>query len=201
MRKLLLPALASCVLLAASAPVASAAKAHSSASATSFILTKLKTHSSEIGALQDLATGFKAAFASLNTSVSTILAGVPTIVNGLTALKDGLTTLAAAVQGPGVAGQLGAAGSADPGASNTATPSTLPAGTIYRQIVIATGGALNTAPIGARTYVRMPDVAAVGYNNTWVCTGAGTSAAANNVGGSGHGYDVTCSGGAAAFGH
>lgn len=208
-RKMLLPALAACALLAVGAPVASASKAHASkSSATTFLLSAVKNINKKVGALQDLSKGFQAAFGSIHSALDPIVAAAPQILSGLTALKDGLTQaadgltkLSDAVQGPNIAGQLGAAGTDPPGTSNTATPSTLPTGTVYRQIVIATGGALAGAPIGARTYVKLPDVAAVGYSNTYVCTGAGTSGAASNVGGSGHGYDLTCSGGAAAFGH
>ena len=206
-RSFLLPALAACAMLAVGAPVASAAKAHSSAkahsaaSATPFLLKAVKNLQSKVGALEDIAKGYRDAFATIHSALDPIVAGVPQVLAGLVALKDGLTKLSDAVQGPGVAGQLGAAGTAAPGSSNSATPSTLPTGTVYRQIVIATGGNLNTAPIGARTYVRMPDVAALGYSNTWVCTGAGTSSVASNEGGTGHGYTVTCAGGAAAEDH
>ncbi|MCW2968355.1 MAG: hypothetical protein JWM71_2127, partial [Solirubrobacteraceae bacterium] len=45
--------------------------------------------------------------------------------------------------------------------------------------------------IGARTWVRMPDVGApLNYSNQYVCTSAGTTAQA-----SGAGYTLTCGGG------
>lgn len=148
---------------------------------------------------------------SLKGTVDAIVAGVPAIIDGLNQLKDGLTQistvlsgtvspaltslaagltdLSTAVQGPDIAGQLGAAGSDAPGDSNAATPAALPTGTVYRQIVLSTGGAFGPgAPIGARTWVKMPDVAAIGYSNKYACTSAGATDTA-----AGAGYTVTCS--------
>jgi hypothetical protein len=102
MRKLLLPALAACALLAAGAPVASAHKAH--AAATTSLGTKL---SRAAGAIKGLEKTAKALFnndagqkdaihtvdgkvAALGATVQALVAGVPTIVNGLTALQTAL---------------------------------------------------------------------------------------------------------------
>jgi hypothetical protein len=101
MRKLLLPALAACALLAAGAPVASAHKSHV---ATVSLGTKL---SRAAGAIKGLEKTAKALFnndagqkeaihtvdgkvAALGATVQTILSGVPAIVNGLTALQTAL---------------------------------------------------------------------------------------------------------------
>jgi hypothetical protein len=107
MRKLLLPALAACALLAAGAPVASAHKAH--AAATPSLSSKL---SKAAGAIKGLEKTAKALFnndagqtaaigrngdsiTSLGAKVQSILDGVPTIVTNLTQAGDGLKALQA----------------------------------------------------------------------------------------------------------
>lgn len=204
-RKMLLPALAACALLAVGAPVASASKAHASkSSATTFLLSAVKNINKKVGALQDLSKGFQAAFGSIHSALDPIVAAAPQILSGLTALKDGLTQaadgltkLSDAVQGPNIAGQLGAVGTANPGSSNTATPSALPTGTMYRQIVLSTaanGGLPSGTPVGIRLWVKMPDVANL-YSNSWSCTAAhvnGTAAGAAALsGGNPSGFDAT----------
>lgn len=227
-RKLMLPALAACCLLAVGAPLASARTHHAHASSKSKIsnkVHKLGVKVSGIGlavlgvnhsikALQDIDLGQTAAInnsiadaKTLKGTVDAIVAGVPAIVDGLTQLKDGLTTVGAglttlanvvqtqigpgltalstAVQGPGIAGQLGAAGASAPGSSNSATPSTLPTGTVYREIVLssAANGALPAGtPIGVRLWVKMPDAPGL-YSNSYTClsgrvnsTASGTAA-------------------------
>jgi hypothetical protein len=120
-------------------------------------------------------------FDHVEAKVDGVLAVAPQIIDGLTQLSD-------AVQGPGIKGQLSAAGTAAPGSSNSATPSNLPTGTLYRQIVLSTGGAFGPgAPIGARTWVKMPDVAALGYSNKYACTSAGLTDTA-----AGAAYTITC---------
>ncbi|MDX6641360.1 MAG: hypothetical protein QOF12_2371, partial [Solirubrobacteraceae bacterium] len=101
MRKLLLPALAACALLAAGAPVASAHKSHV---ATVSLGTKL---SRAAGAIKGLEKTVKALFnndsgqkdaihtvdgkvAALGATVQGILSGVPLITGGLTALGTAL---------------------------------------------------------------------------------------------------------------
>ena len=228
-RKLLLPALAACCLLAVGAPLASASTHRAHAAAKSKIpskVHKLGVKISGIGgtvlgiqhgikALQDIDLGQTAAInqsiadhTTLKGTVDAIVAGVPAIIDGLTQLKDGLTTVGAglttlagvvqntigpgltalstAVQGPGIAGQLGAAGASVPGSSNTATPSTLPTGTVYREIVLssAANGVLPAGtPIGVRLWVKMPDAPGL-YSNAYTClsgrvnsTASGTAAA------------------------
>jgi hypothetical protein len=218
MRKLTLPALAACALLAASAPVATAkpVKAHAASlgSKLSQVSGALKGVQKAVNQIKDVNSGQTAAINGVDGRVTTVVANLTSLSNKVDAIvavaTDSLTKLQAGLVSL-AQGTAAAAGSGDPNNSATTTTATstvpavptssLSAGTLYRQIVLATGGALNTAPIGARTWVRMPDVAAVGYSNTWVCTSAGTAPQASNVGGTGHGYDLTCSGGAAAFGH
>jgi hypothetical protein len=120
-------------------------------------------------------------FKNVEDKVDGVLAVAPQIIDGLTKLKE-------ALESPGVKGQLSAAGTAAPGAANAATPSDLPTGTLYRQIVLSTGGAFGPgAPIGARTWVKMPDVAALGYSNKYACTSAGLTDTA-----AGAAYTITC---------
>jgi hypothetical protein len=134
------------------------------------------------GKVHGIEAGTNARFDEVEGKVQGILDDLaPTILNGIAALND-------ALHGPNVAGQLDAAGTAAPGPSNSATPSTLPTGTLYRQTVLSTGGSFGPgAPIGARTWVKMPDTPAIGYSNKYACTSAGlTDTAAAG------GYTVTC---------
>jgi hypothetical protein len=96
----MLPALAACALLAVSAPVASAHKAHTASSLS-------KKLSAASGAIKGLKKTVAALFnndagqvasihnvdgkvVALDATVQTILSGVPAIVNGLTALQTAL---------------------------------------------------------------------------------------------------------------
>jgi hypothetical protein len=208
----MLPALAACTMLAVTAPVAPAKTAHvaSVKSSLAKVSGTLKALQKGVSLIQDVDKGQTGAINGVDARVTTVVANlkslsdtvaavVATATTALTQLKDGLTAagagltaLSAAVQGPGIAGQLGAAGTAAPGTANTATPATLPTGTMYRQIVLSTAGAFPAGtPIGARTWIRMPDVVSLGYSNTYVCTSAGATAAAL-----GSGYtSLTCAGG------
>lgn len=182
MRKLMLPLAAAAVAaLGVSAPAAHALTAKGA----------IKIANAAVKPLKDVLEGQDAAIKRNGTAIANVESAVGTlqaqvkgildaatnqILPGLTALKDGLTALKDGVQGPNVAGQLGAAGTSLPGAANTATPSALPTGTVYRQIVLAVGGAGAGAPIGARTWIKLPEVAATGYtNNSWVCTSSGAT--------------------------
>ena len=194
-RKLLLPLLAVCVTLVAGVPAADA----SLGSRIGAVAGKVAGLQKAIGHIQDTNTGQTAAInrngdriadsqKAIGDLQALVRGVIATATDSLTKLQTGLTDLAAAVQGPNIAGQLGAAGSAAPGAGNAATPSTLPTGTLYRQIVLSTGGAFGAgAPIGARTWVKMPDVVAIGYSNKYACTSAGATDTAT-----GAGYTVTC---------
>lgn len=196
MRKLALPALAACALLAASAPVATASSA--SASTTSEATVKklkrvagaVKALKQAVNIMEDVNAGQTGSISGVDGRVTTVAgnlgaldAKVTSVIaaatdalskleSGLLQLKAGLETLAAAVQGPKVAGQLGAAGTAAPGSGNSATPSNLPTGTVYRQIVLISGVGASPpdgAPAGARMWVKMPAVTGLYSNNTWVC--------------------------------
>jgi len=218
MKKLLLLCTAVCALLVVAVPAASAdpatasSKAHSaagktlSASALSSQVRKTNASIKGIGKAIAFFTGQNNARKTENASTAATIAAIVPVVtkaltdlqSGLLALKDGLekagkglTDLSAAVQGPNIAGQLGAAGTAAPGAANTATPDTLPAGTVYRQIVIS-GAALGPipagSPVGARTWVKtVPPGTAAPATNTWSCTGAGGNTQLGVPGGA-----VTC---------
>lgn len=197
MRKLTLSLVAVCALFAISAQSAIAAESTNVKQYKQIgkVRSAVKGLKAAIKVIQDIDKGQtdtvnlnQGKLDAVSGTVNSILEGVPAIVNGLQALKTGLEaagaglvqlkagleTLAAAVQGPGVAGQLGAAGTAAPGDGNSATPSALPTGTVYRQIVLG-GVSVGGAPLGARTWVKMPDVNSL-YSNDWACTGAGTTA-------------------------
>jgi len=112
-RKLLLPALAACCLLAVGAPLASARthRAHAAKSQIASKVHKLGVKLSGIGGtvlgiqhgikvLQDIDLGQTAAInqsiadhTTLKGTVDAIVAGVPAIIDGLTQLKNGLTTV------------------------------------------------------------------------------------------------------------
>lgn len=202
MRKLTLPLMAVCALFAISAPSAVAAESTNVKQYKQIgkVRSAVKGLKAAIKVIQDIDKGQtdtvnlnQGKLDTVSGTVNSILEGVPAIVNGLQALKAGLesagaglvalkaglesagaglTALSAAVQGPGIAGQLGAAGSAAPGAGNAATPSTLPVGTLYRQIILSSvaNGALPAGtPIGARTWVKMPDAPGL-YSNSYTCT-------------------------------
>ncbi|MFL5843661.1 MAG: hypothetical protein ACJ762_03140 [Solirubrobacteraceae bacterium] len=193
MRKLTLPLLAAVAMFAVSAPVASAkpVKAHTSASLgskLSQVSGALKGLQKALNQMKDINSGQTGAINGVDNRVTAVVAGLDSLgkkvdaivavaTDSLTKLQAGLVSLAAAVQGAGVAGQLGAAGTAAPGAANTATPAALPTGTVYRQIVLSSAslGPLPAGtPVGARTYVKNPDVAGL-YSNSWTCVGAGVS--------------------------
>lgn len=202
--KLLLPALAACAMLAVSAPSSFATSANVNQNKRiATVNGAIKGLKKAIGILQNVNAGQTSAIGEVDAkivatqkTVQAIIDNVPTILNGLTALKAGLeaagaglTALSAAVQGPSIAGQLGAAGTSAPGAANTATPAALPTGTVYRQIVLAVGGAGAGAPIGARTWLKLPELSATGYtNNSWVCT----SSAGTGVFGGGYDGQAAC---------
>jgi hypothetical protein len=197
MRKLLLPLLAIAALCAFGVSTASAKTTPRAAQAAASAKSLNKTiHGLGLGVAYAVNHN-KINAGRIDTIVgqlSAVLNGVPAIVDGLTQLKAGLTALSAAVQGPTIGGQLGAAGTAAPGSANTATPSTLPTGTVYRQIVLSSAafGPLPAGtPIGARTWVKNPDVTGL-YANSYTCTGAGVS---NEVAtASGGAASVTCTG-------
>lgn len=188
-RKLSLPLLVVGMMLMAAAP------------ASAGIGKRVGTLAGKIGALQsdlqnlrDTSDGQTAAInrnGDRITESQTAIGNLQALVKGvittatasLTALEKGLTDLAAAVKGPTVGGQLAAAGSKLPGkadGTNTATPDALPAGTVYRQIVVATasypGGVPAGTPIGARTWVKLaPPATAAPLDNAYSCVGAGVA--------------------------
>jgi hypothetical protein len=193
MRKLALPLLAACAVFAVSVPAASAAPLGKKLSQVSGALKGLQK---AVGLMDDINKGQTGAINGVDTRVTTVVANLTSLNNkvdsvvtvatsALTALQKGLTDLAAAVQGPGVAGQLGAAGSKLPGkadGTNTATPDSLPGGTVYRQIVLANasyppGGTVPVGtPIGARTWVKLaPPGTAAPLDNAYSCTSAGVA--------------------------
>jgi hypothetical protein len=113
-RKLMLPALAACALLAVSAPVASAAKtprAHAAVSGKSFnkLAKKVGNAIAKINSLKNADKGAAGAIhgvdgrvdtvvanlAAVKATVDAIVANVPAITSALTALKDGLTAAGA----------------------------------------------------------------------------------------------------------
>lgn len=115
-RKLMLPALAACALLAVSAPAATA-KPHKAYAAS--IASKLSEVSGQLKALQKAVSQMEGVNKGQTTAISTvdgrvntvvsnlagvsakvdaIIAGVPAITAALTALKDGLTAINAALQ-------------------------------------------------------------------------------------------------------
>lgn len=193
-RKLLLPLIATAAL-GVTAPVAGAAKGSALGKLAGRIgmLEANAERNNDINAGQtaaintngDRITDSQNAIGSLQAQVKAIIEAATTQIQpALVALKDGLTKLSTAVQGPGIAGQLGAAGSKLPGksdTSNTATPDALPAGTVYRQIVLATasypGGAVPAGtPIGARTWVKLaPPGTAAPLDNAYSCVGSGVA--------------------------
>lgn len=201
MRKLALP-LAVCVVLGAGASPAMAAKSTNIKQNESIgkLGGALKGVQKAISILSDINAGQTDSVNKAHAKADSLKATVDAIVavagSALPALEKGLKDLAAAVQGPGVAGQLGAAGTSAPGSSNTATPSTLPTGTVYRQIVLANapGSAANGAPLGVRLWSKMPEVAGLYSNNEWVCVeGRGTG----KVGGGALDSQVACPSGTA----
>ena len=165
------PLLAAFAVIAVTAPAANAVSAKGA----------IKIVNAAIQPIVDINDGQTAAINRVDDRVTTVVADLTALSNKVDAIvavaTDSLTKLQAALQSPGVGGQLGAAGTALPGSSNAATPTALPTGTIYRQIVLANGtgpfAAANGAPIGARTWVKMPAVTNIYSNNTWVCTSAG----------------------------
>jgi hypothetical protein len=194
MRKLMLPLLAVCCVFAVSAPAAHSATLSQKLSKVSGALKGLQK---AVGQMKDINDGQTSSINGVDTRVTTVVANLTSLsskvdaivavaTDSLTKLQAGLTTLAAAVQGPGIAGQLGAAGTAAPGTGNAATPSTLPTGTVYRQIVLGPGG-LSQVPVGARTWVKMPDVTnpqlgGVVYDNEYVCVAGNTTAEGRALG-------------------
>src|SRR4051794_5884221 len=112
-RKLMLPALAACTLLAVSAPLASAkpTKAHAASIRTSLnkLAASIGALKSEVKGIHDTDSGQTGAIHGVDTRVDTvvgnltkltatvnaIVAGVPTITNGLTQLAAGLTAAGA----------------------------------------------------------------------------------------------------------
>lgn len=175
-RKLLLPALAACSLLAISAPAANAI----TAKGVIGIVNKA------IAPIKDINAGQTKAINDVDTRVTTVVANLTALSDKVDVIvkvaTDSLLKLQAALQGPTVGGQLAAAGSALPGSANSATPTALPTGTVYRQIVLQSGGPADGAPIGARTWVKMPAVTNIYSDNTWVCTsGRGTNRVAGGA--------------------
>jgi hypothetical protein len=193
MRKLALPALVACALLAASAPVATAkpVTAHAAASLgskLSKVSGALKGLAKAVSQMKDVNTGQTAAINGVDTRVTTVVANLTSLSNKVDAVVTvataSLTKLQDALTSPGIGGQLGAAGSKLPGkqdATNTATPDTLPAGTVYRQIVVATAtypgnGIPAGTPVGARTWVKLaPPATAAPLDNAYTCTSAGSA--------------------------
>jgi hypothetical protein len=225
MRKLALPALAACALLAAGAPAVQAkpAKAHAAASLgskLSKVSGALKGLQKAVSLMGDVNDGQTGAINGVDERVTTVVANlsgldakVTAVITASTAaltklqdaalaLKAGLETLGAAVQGPGVAGQLGAVGTVNPGANNDATPTTLPTGTVYRQIVLSTaanGGLPAGTPIGVRLWIKMPNVTGL-YSNAYTClsgrVNSTASGAAAQSGGAAYAATLTdCPGG------
>ena len=172
MRKLALPLLAAFAVLAVAAPAANAV----TAKGVIAIVNKA------IAPLKDINDGQTAAINRVDDRVTTVVADLTALSNKVDAIvavaTDSLTKLQAALQGPNVGGQLGAAGSSLPGEKNSATPNSLPTGTVYRQIVLASapGSPADGAPIGARLWVKMPAVTNLYSNHVWVCiAGRGTA--------------------------
>jgi hypothetical protein len=123
---------------------------------------------------------------ALNIRLQNTEAKLQGILDAAPQIIDGLQKLKAALESPNVGGQLAAAGTGSPSAADPGN--TRPTGTLYRQIVLSTGGAFGAgAPIGARTWVKMPEVAALGYSNKYACTSAGLTDTA-----AGAGYTLTC---------
>ena len=192
MRKLALPLMAACatlgvVAIPATAGVKLEKKQNKSIGKLAGAVGGVK---SAITNLENINLGqtssVNSAHAKVDALSATVTAVVTAATDALTKLQAGLTTLAAAVQGPNVAGQLGAAGSALPGAANSATPSALPTGTVYRQVVLiaGTGTAADGAPAGIRMWVKMPEVTtpALYSNNEWVCVSSkGTAKVASGA--------------------
>lgn len=196
MRKLALPLLAVFAVLAVSAPAAQAITAKGVIAIVNKALAPIK----------DVNAGQTKAITDVDTRVDTVVKNLAALSSKLDAIlavaTDSLTKLQAGLVS--VAQQTAAAaGTGDPNSTGTKTAETatvpgvktetLPGGTLYRQIVLSTGARAPVpagAPIGARTWVKMPDVAALSYSNTWVCTSAGTSPTGLFAG-----YAVTCTGG------
>lgn len=203
MRKLTLPALAACALLAASAPVATAkpVKAHAASlgSKLSQVSGALKGVQKAVNQIKDVNSGQTAAINGVDGRVTTVVANLTSLSNKVDAIvavaTDSLTKLQAGLVSLSQA-TAAAAGTGDPNSSSTTTgatssvpavaTSTLSAGTLYRQLVLGPG-ALAALPVGARTWVKMPDVtnAALGgtvYSNSWVCVAGNTSTQARGLG-------------------
>src|SRR4051794_7168711 len=209
-RKLMLPALAACALLAVSAPVTTAKPPTARAA---FISLKgvLGIVTKALKPIQDINSGQTAAIHRVDTRVDTVVAGLKTINETAVSLAAAFTasltqlvqftTLPAGTANPNTAGVKTASTSSVP----AVLLSTLSPGTVYRQLVtlpdsatwpvpfdaaqaatvtaLTAGGFPTTLPLGARTWVKMPDVnnAALGgdfYKNTWACTSGGVSAPA-----------------------
>lgn len=200
-RKLLLPLIATAAL-GVTAPVAGAA----SGSALGKLAGRIGKLEADAKRAEDINAGQTAAInrngdritdsqnaiGSLQAQVKAIIDAATTQIQpALVALKDGLTKLSTAVQGPGIAGQLGAAGTSAPGSANSATPEALPTGTVYRQIVLANapGSPANGAPLGIRLWSKMPAVSGVYSTNEWVCV---SSKATGKIGGGALDGQVAC---------
>jgi hypothetical protein len=205
MRKLALPLLAACAVFAVSVPAASAAPLGKKLSQVSGALKGLQK---AVGLMDDINKGQTGSIHDVDTRVTTVVGNLTSLNNKVDAVvavaTDALTKLQAGLTGLAQS-TAAAAGSGDPNSATTTTTetssipavktSTLATGTLYRQIVLSTGarGPVPVgAPIGARTWIKMPDVAALSYSNTWVCTSAGQTSTATAVG-----YAVSCTGGTA----
>lgn len=162
----------------------------------------MKANGAAIAATSTAVDGWAAKLNALITTVKSLTDAAPGIASSLSSLSTGLNTVTSVVQdtiapnlvtvtdtvnGAVYKGQLTATGTAAPGTGNPATPATLPVGTLYREIVMASSGPLNGSAIGARTWVRLPDSAAASYSNTYVCTSAGRTPLAVSGG-----YTLTC---------
>lgn len=197
MRKLALPLLAVFAVLAVSAPAAHAITAKGVIAIVNKALQPIKdVNAGQTKAINDVDTRVDTVVGNLRGLSSKVDAIVAAATDSLTKLQAGLISVAQQT--------AAAAGTGDPNSTGTKTAETssvpgvktetLPGGTLYRQIVLAQnqrGPVPPGAPIGVRTWVKMPDVAALGYSNTWLCTGAATSQT-----GQAATYNVACTGGA-----
>lgn len=104
MRKLLLPLLALCAVLAIGAPVASAKVAHASSTAhvaegttlsSASMSTRVRKMQASLQGVRTAIAFFTAQNKARKSAIDAILAGVPAITTGLTQLKDGLTAAGA----------------------------------------------------------------------------------------------------------
>jgi hypothetical protein len=203
----MLPALAACVLLAVSAPVTTAkpVKAHAASVSLKGVIGIVNK---ALQPLRDINVGQTAAIHGVDVRVDTVVGNLQKLSDRADALVTGFTasllqlvqftTLPTGTANPNTDGAKTASTSSAP----AALLSSLGPGTVYRQLVtlpssatwpapfdasqaavtaaLTAGGFPTTLPLGARTWVKMPDVnnAALGgdfYKNTWTCTSGGVS--------------------------